>query len=207
MDLEAEETPRKPLKKGLVLFVTLTLMTAGAPVFAAEDSQEDQPIPQRYRGRMAAMSGPSSGATAFLIFHVDRFATDAEVQVLAQTLGEQGEEALLKAVSATEVAGWLKVGDGLRYHLRVIRTMETPQGRMLIGITDRPIQFGEIARSRRSAQYTFGWVQILFDEDGKGEGNMIPTAKINFNEDGVLEVESFHTQPYRILKVLPEKIK
>ncbi len=195
------------MNKALILIVTLAILIGGTPIFAADDSQADQPVPQRYRGRMAAMSGPSSGATAFLDFHVDRFATDAEVQVLAQTLGEKGEEALLKAVSATEVAGWLRVGNGLRYHLRVIRTMQTPEGRMLIGITDRPIQFGEIARSRRSAQYTFGWVQILFDEDGKGEGNMIPTAKINFNEDGVLEVESFYTQPYKILKVLPEKIK
>ena len=195
------------MNKALILIVTLAILIGGTPVFAAEDSQADQPVPQRYRGRMAAMSGPSAGATAFLIFHVDRFATDAEVQVLGQTLGEQGEEALLNAVSATEVAGWLRVGDGLRYHLRVIRTMQTPEGRMLIGITDRPIQFGEIARSRRSAQYTFGWVQILFDEEGKGEGNMIPTAKINFNEEGRLVVESFGLQPYKILKVLPEKIK
>ena len=195
------------MKKALILIVTLVLLAAVAPAFGAEDSQADQPVPQRFRGRVAAMSGPASGATAFLVFHVDRFATDAEVQVLAQTLGEGGEEALLKAISDTEPGGWFRIGDGLRYHLRVIRAMETPQGRMLIGITDRPIQFGEITRSRRSAQYTFGWIQILFDEDGKGEGNMIPTAKINFDDQGRLVVESFGLQPYRILKVLPETIK
>jgi hypothetical protein len=195
------------MKKTVILIVALALTAAAMPGFAAEDSQADQPVPQRYRGRIAALSGPAAGATAFLVFHVDRFATDAEVQVLAQALGEGGEEALLKVVSGTEPGGWLKVGDGLRYHLRVIRAMDTPEGRMLIGITDRPIQFGEIARNRRSAQYTFGWVQILFDSDGKGEGAMIPTAKIDFNEEGVLEVESFYTQPYKILKVLPEKLK
>ncbi len=195
------------MKRTLTLIVTLALLTAGAPAFAAEDSQADQPVPQRFRGRMAALSGPAAGATAFMTFHVDRFATDAETQVLAQTLGEQDEEALLKAVSATEVAGWIKVGDGLRYNLRVIRTMQTPEGRVIIGITDRPIQYGELARNTRSRQYTFGWVQILFDEDGKGEGSLIPTAKINFDEQGRMVVESFGLQPYRILKVLPEKIK
>ena len=142
-----------------------------------------------------------------MVFHVDRFATDAEVQILGQTLSEHGEEALLKAVSDTEVAGWIKVGNGLRYNLRVIRTMQTPEGRVMIGITDRPIQYGEVARSTRSRQYTFGWVQIQFDEDGKGEGGLIPTAKVDFDDQGRLVVESFGLQPYRILKVLPEKLK
>jgi len=190
----------------VALIVTLVLMAA-MPAFALEDSQADQPVPQRYRGRMAAMSGPAAGATAFLVFHVDRFATDAEVQVLGQTLSERGEEALLKAVSDTDVAGWIKVGNGLRYNLRVIRTMLTPEGRVMIGITDRPIQYGEVARSTRSRQFTFGWVQILFDKEGKGEGGLIPTAKIDFDDQGRLVVESFGLMPYRILKVLPEKLK
>ena len=195
------------MKKALILAVTLALMTATIPAFADGDSQANEPVPQRYRGRVASLSGPTAGGTAFLVFHVDRFATDTEVQALAQVLGNEGEEALLKAVSAIEPTGWVKIGNGLRYHLRVIRSMETPEGRMLIGITDRPIQFGEIARSTRSRQYTFGWVQILFDADGKGEGNLIPTAKINFNDEGRLVVESFGIQPYRILKVTAEKIK
>jgi len=196
------------MKKTMILILSLALVAAAAiPVFAAEDSQSDQPVPQRYRGRMAALSGPAAGATAFMVFHVDRFATDAEVQILGQTLSEHGEEALLKAVSDTEVAGWIKVGNGLRYNLRVIRTMQTPEGRVMIGITDRPIQYGEVARSARSRQYTFGWVQIQFDEDGKGEGGLIPTAKVDFDDQGRLVVESFGLQPYRILKVLPEKLK
>ena len=156
---------------------------------------------------MAALTGPASGETAFITFHIDRFATDPEVNTLAKILGEQGEEALLKAVAATEVNGCVKVGDGLRYNLRVIRSMQTPQGRMLIGITDRPIQFGEIAGNTRSLKYTFGWVQILFDEEGKGEGGLIPSAKINFDQQGRIVVESFGVQPYRILKILPETIK
>ena len=65
------------MKKALILIVTLALLAAVAPAFGAGDSQADQPVPQRFRGRIAAMSGPASGATAFLVFHVDRYATDA----------------------------------------------------------------------------------------------------------------------------------
>ena len=187
-----------------IVVASLIVLIAGIPVIDAQDSQANEPVPQRYRGRMAAMTGPSSGTTAFMTFHVDRFATDSEVNTLAQLLGEKGDEALLKAVAATDVSGWVKVGNGLRYNLRVIRTMQTPQGRLMIGIADRPIQFGEIARNTRSRKYTFGWVQILFDEEGKGEGGLIPSAKISFDEEGHMVVESFGIQPYRILKVLPE---
>ncbi len=195
------------MKRFLVLGVALVMAASVVPAFSAEDSQADQPVPQRFKGRIASLSGPAAGATAYLTFHVDRFATDTQMDALGRALGEHGEEALLKAVSSIEPEGWIRVGQGLRYHLRVIRTMETPEGRMLIGITDRPIQFGEIARSTRSLKYTFGWVQILFDKDGKGTGSMIPTARVNFNDEGRLVVESLGIQPYKILKVLPEKIK
>lgn len=195
------------MKRILILAVALTLLAAGSPLFAAEDSQAPFPAPQRFEGRMAALSGPGAGGTAYMTFHVDRYATDPEVQALAQVLGEQGEEALLKAVTATEPGGWVRVGNGLRYHLRVIRSMQTPEGLMMVGITDRPIQFGEVVRSKRSREYAFGWVQILFDENGKGEGGLIPTAKIEFDEEGRLVVESFGLQPYKILAIKPVKTK
>lgn len=195
------------MKRILILAVALTLLTAGSPVFAGEDSQAGYPVPQRYEGRMAALSGPGAGGTAYMTFHVDRYATDSEVQALAQILGEQGEEALLKSITALDPGGWIKVGNGLRYNFRVVRAMQTPEGQMLVGITDRPIQFGEVVRGTRSRQYTFGWVQILFDENGKGEGGLIPTAKIEFDEENRLVVESFGLQPYKILAVKPIKVK
>lgn len=195
------------MKRILILAVALTLLTAGSPVFAGEDSQASQPVPQRFEGRMAALSGPAAGGTAYMTFHVDRFATDPEVQNLAQILAEQGEESLLKAITAMDPGGWIKIGNGLRYNFRVVRSMQTPDGRMLVGITDRPIQFGEVVRGTRSRQYTFGWVQIQFDENDKGEGGLIPTAKIDFNEEGHLVVESFGLQPYKILAVKPTKVK
>ena len=195
------------MKKKLIMLVTLALMGAGLSVFAADDSQANHPVPQRFRGRVAALSGPVSGATDFLTFHVDRYTTDAEADALGDILADQGEEALLKAVSKIESGGWVRIGTELRYPLRVIQMMETPQGRMLVGVTDRQIEFGEVINNTRSMRFTFGWVQILFNEDGKGEGALIPAARISFNDQHQLVVEAFGTQPYKILKVFPEKLK
>ncbi len=195
------------MKKSTLLVLAVLTLLSGAVTAQTTDSQSNEPVPQRYRGRLASLSGPTAGGTAYVVFHVDRFATDEETAHLAKILSEQGEEALLKAISDIDPGGWIKIGNGLRYHLRIIRSMETPEGRMLVGISDRPIQFGEIARSTRSLQYTFGWVQIVFDENGKGEGVVIPTAKISFNDQGRLEVESLGIQPWKILKITEEKLK
>lgn len=195
------------MKKTFITIVTLALMGAGAPIFAADDSQANHTVPQRYRGRVAALSGPVAGQTDYLTFHVDRFATDAEADALGNILTEQGEEALFKAVAGTESSGWVKIGTELRYHLRVIQLIDTPEGSMLIGITDRPIQFGEVIDNTRSRKYTIGWVQIAFDKDGKGEGSLIPGAKVSFNEKDQLVVEAFGTRPYKILQVKAEKLK
>ena len=195
------------MTRKLITIVTLALMGAGASVFASDDSQANNPVPQRFRGRVAALSGPVAGATDFLTFHVDRFTTDAEADALGEVLGTEGEEALLKAVSKIKPAGWVRIGTELRYHLRLIQLIDTPQGRMLVGVTDRPLEFGEVVNNTRSRRFTFGWVQIVFDKDGKGEGALIPTARISFNEEDQLVVEAFGTRPYEILKVLPEKLK
>jgi hypothetical protein len=98
--------------------------------------------------------------------------------------------------------GWVRIGDNTRYHLRVIRSVETPEGRIIRGFTDRPIQFLEIIRPLRSRSYSFGIIELQLDERGEGSGGIIAAAKIGF-ADNTIEVESFGNQPYRVLSVKP----
>jgi len=177
------------------------LMISG--LFAVEPEQ----LPERFQGRVVSM-GPAAGSSAYLTFHIDQVTPDETVQQLAVALVQGGQKALLKAISDLEPVGWIKVGNNLRYQLRVIRIFETPEGRVIRGMTDRPIQFGEIVRNnRRSLDYQFGIVELQLDKENKGSGMMTPTAKLSISPEGRLEVETLGIQPLKIMGMKAVKAK
>lgn len=164
-------------------------------------------LPQRFSGRVAAIGGPAAGQSAYFKFQVGRLATRDELRRLDSIFVHDGEEALLAAVAETDPAGWMSFANGLRYYLRVITISRTEDGSTLIrALTDRPIQFGEIARGSRSKDYAFGVVELHLDEDGRGGGSLIPAARIRF-KDGNFEVENFQVLAYRLIRIRQEKIK
>jgi hypothetical protein len=169
---------------------------------------ESQEAPQRWRGRIIALGGgPVSGQTAYLTLQADQWTPDATIEQLATTLVEEGQRALLKEVAALPPAGWITIGNGLRYNMRTMRSQELPDGtRVIRSVTDRPIQFGELARSTRSRDYAFGLVELYLTEDGTGQGRLVPAAQIEL-EHGQVEITSFGTMPFIINKVAPQKIK
>ena len=164
-------------------------------------------LPQRYSGRIAAIGGLAAGRSAFIKLQVDRWAGRDELRRLDSIFMHDGEKALLDAVAETDPAGWLTIANGLRYYLRVITVSHREDGgRVIRALTDRPIQFGEIARGARSRNYGFGVIEIQLDEKGKGHGSLIPAARIRFKE-GNFEVENFQLQSYKLIKIKPEKVK
>jgi len=190
------------LRKALGL-VVLAALLAGATVAVASDD-----LPQRWRGRLAAMSGPSGGQTAWIILHVDRWTPDEEVLRLAGILAEEGQKGLISAMSKIEPPGWVRIGERTRYHMRVMRRIKREDGSVLIrGYTDRPVQFGEVIRPTRSRDYTLGMIELVIGPDGSNDGGIIPAAQISFGDGGVIEIESFGTQPYRILNLSQEELK
>jgi hypothetical protein len=184
-----------------VAIATLVALAGSALTVAAQEA------PERWRGRIAALSGPAGGQSAYLTLQADQWTSDAAVQQLAATLANQGEEATLKELAALPSAGWITVGSGLRYEMRIMRTFDLPDGTRLVrSLTDRPIQFGEIMRPTISRDYGFGLVELYLKADGTGEGRVIPAAKIDI-ENGQVEVTAFGTQPFVVVQVAPEKVQ
>ena len=184
----------------LAIATLAALVLSTVPVGAQE-------VPERWRGRIAALGGPAGGQTAYLTLQADEWTPDATIQLLAATLVDKGEEALLKEMAALPVAGWIVIGEGLRYDVRTMRSFNLPDGTRLVrSLTDRPIQFGEMMRPTISRNYGFGLVELYLKADGTGEGRVIPAAKIDF-EDGEVQVTSFGTQPFVVVQVAPEKVQ
>jgi hypothetical protein len=192
--------------KSLTVVFTTGLLAVSA-VFAAAGDQAST-SPERFTGRLIDTGGTAPGrSSTYFTLHIDGYTTDQEAQSLAQLLKSDGQDALLKALWEMEENGWVKIGVNLGYQVVVIRSLPTPEGRVIRVLTDRPIQMAEVMNSLRSKDYPFGVIELKLGPDGTVEAVVIPVSQADFNEEGALEITAFGTRPFRIIKVKPENIK
>jgi hypothetical protein len=144
--------------------------------------------------------GHRAGSTAPVIIHLDHYSSDADVQRLSGILAGKGPDALRDALWNQEV-GYIRVGGGLGYPIAAARSRETPTGRVIRMMIDRPISQREVLNSTFSSDYPFSYIEVNLDRSGKGEGQFFAAAKVSLKKDGTLTVESFSPQPLRLLGV------
>ena len=144
-------------------------------------------------------SAPGQPTTAPVHIYIYSYSTDQEVQSLARTLADKGPEALREALFDLE-KGWIRIGNSLGYPIAVARSAPTEQGRRIRLVADRPIDFLESWRGERSLDYPFAYFELRLGKDGKGEGDMIPAAKIRISGSSI-DVENYSFQPARLLGV------
>ena len=188
--------------KVFVSIVIVGLSLAVLTSFALAQKKKD--VEAQFYGNVIQWSGPGSGRTARLTMRVERWSSDEERMRLYNTLVEGGEEALLK-VLRERIVGYVWFTGTTRWPLNFAVTGKTDKGILVRLVTERPLGFGEVARSARTLENRFGVIEFIIDESGKGTGTIIPMAKVNVNKDGKLEVETFGTTPQKLTNVRQEK--
>jgi hypothetical protein len=151
-------------------------------------------------------------STANLDIRITGYTPEPEATQLRKTLLEQGPNALLKALQKVKSKGKVSFTGHIGfYDLKFIRSIQTPEGRRILAVTDRPIQFLEAYYSGRSMDYTFGMMQLDLenknkDEPGKkpkeeGQGILIFAGKVKVLESNKVEIENFGIEPIRLMGV------
>jgi hypothetical protein len=182
-----------PAFKTLLLTLTLALF-ASVTGFA-------QPRGEQIMANLvdpAGHFGRRGGNTAPVVIHLDHYSSDADVQRLSGILVGKGPDALRDALWDQEV-GYIRVGGGLGYPIAAARSRETPTGRVIRLMIDRPISPREVLNNTFSSDYPFSYIEINLDRSGKGDGQFFAAAKVSMKKDGTLTVESFSPQPLRLL--------
>jgi hypothetical protein len=179
-----------------------SIVTAGVIVFAAGAASAAKPVEQltAFAVDMSNMAGRTRTGTVDLI--IDRWSTDAERDRLVGALREGGSDALLKALQKADDVGRIRSTGSVGYPIRFAREISmSTGGRRIILATDRPISFFELANQPRTTDYPFLIVDIRMDAKGEGEGKLLPLAKVTMNEDHVIEVENYASEPVRLSSV------
>jgi hypothetical protein len=152
-------------------------------------------------GTIVGVGGRFGGRSLPFTLTVDRFTSDSDMQALNTAL-QSGQDELLKTLSGQH-AGRIAIGNNAGITANaIINTSQGEGGSKLTVIFERNIQFFELRRGTRSADYRFGYMEIYLDRNGRnGQGMFIPAARIRLRDGDTWEVEDFGEFPARLMGV------
>lgn len=162
-------------------------------------------LPVTYQAVAANLSNVGRPGLTSLDITIERWTTEDEASKLRDALTEKGGDALLNEFQKIKPrVGFVRSSrGGLGWNIAYARRAEIPGGgHRVIFATDRPMSFAEAASQPRSADYDFLVAEMRIGAKGKGEGKMVPMAKIGYNrESRTIEIENYATQPVNLTQV------
>jgi hypothetical protein len=194
----------KPMAKLIVgcsfALVCLATVPSGP---AASSVREVRVATQRevYTGNIIYFVRRGGSTVTTFRLTLDSYTPEAEVGRLAESLKNGGQDALLKAITK-EKKGTFQVGTQLARDVNAAWVSQGPEGeRKITAVSERWIGISETRRGTRSLDYPFTFIELFIEADGKGEGGLIPAAKLQVRDAKTWEVENFGIYPARLTNV------
>ena len=196
-----------------LLFLCIAVAAGRAPTQEPkpQEPKPQKPKPQKFSALAYLPSGAGramvgAGATVNVDLYVKNYTSDAEAQVLAKTLLEGGPDNLHKALEKADSIGKITLSGRVGfYDLKLIRSHQTPTGRRVIAVGDRPMGFLELYVSNQSRDYQFGILTLDLKKSDKGkeegEGSLVYAAKVKVQEGNKIDIESYGVAPIRLMGV------
>ena len=184
----------------------ISALAACAGIMVATDQStvraQEKKDAEVFTATSANLSNIGTGRTSRVDVRFTRWTSDAEQEELRTALVENGVEGLFKALQDAKSVGTIRVNDSLGWDLRYARSVTSGSGRRIVFATDRPISAWEARNRPRTMDYKFTIGELKVDGQGKGEGTLSPAVKVTYDKtDAVLELETFASEPLRLLQV------
>jgi hypothetical protein len=145
------------------------------------------------RGRRgASWSGP------FRLI-VNSYTTPGQARELNDALRQGGQDGLMRALSGMD-AGRIQLGSGIGVTANAIIADPWGEGGTKLTVFyERNVRFSEWRYGTRSTDYRVGYAEIFLDARGRGEGTLIPAARVRLRDGNTWEVEDFGIYPARLM--------
>jgi len=135
---------------------------------------------------------------------INRWSTDEERETLLTTLQEFGQDKLLAALEKIRPpVGYMRTPTSIGYDLYYARNHpQADGGRRVVLATNRRVSFREVTNDTRSMQYQFTLIELHLDKNGKGEGKLVPAAKVSWDTKAKkIEIENYNALPVDLVNV------
>ena len=133
-------------------------------------------------------------------FIISGRSSSGDVERFIESLQSGGQDGLKRELDRDEI-GRFSIGSSVGVPVGAIIVDRDGDDTRIRAIFARWVGFGELRRGLRSTDYPFGYADIRVDRNGKGEGTIIPAARIRFRGGDTIEVEDFGTFPGRLMGV------
>jgi len=176
-----------------LLFSPYSGISANAGVQAREE----------YTGTVIGVGGTLGGVSRPFTLTIEGHTSDLDARRDVAILAEGGQDALLKALQGKKL-GFFSLGGQLGRDLNFVQETTTPDGeRRITVLFERWINTFELRYGTRSEDYPFTYIELVIGRSGKGEGSMIPAAKVYFDKKhgNQVDVENFGIYPARLAGV------
>jgi len=194
---------RKAAKVAGVVVAVVCLLLAGSVGGAAQDKKPKTQT--EYIEAVATGTGTQVGSVINITISIREYSTPEDRQALLQAFEEGGQKGLVNALSKMNAKGRIAITGTLGYDLNYIRQFDTPNGRKIRFVTDRPIAFGELWSSSRSADYDLSAGEIdLSNEKGKSTGTLLPACKLTIDKEKELKIE-LTRNPWKLVNIRVSK--
>ena len=142
------------------------------------------------------------GRHANVTIIIYEYSTDEDQKNLLGAFQASGMHGLYDAICKMKSHGHIAITGTLGYDLNYIKLFETPDGRKIRAVTDRPIRFGEAWNDTRSMDYALSAFEIVLSpEKGKSSGMLFPAMELKVNkETNQIEIESFKF-PWKLMDI------
>jgi len=177
-----------------VVIVRVTLVVLCVALFY-QPSEAQRNL--RINGTVVGISGRFAGRALPFSLIVNRYTSPGEVSEL-NGARPRGEDNLLSTLSRMNV-GRIQIGNNVGVTANAIMATPWGDGTKLTVLWERNINFYELRYGTRSEDYRFGYAEIFLDQNGKGEGTLIPAARVNLRNGNTWEVEDFGVLPARLM--------
>lgn len=180
---------------GYLLAIPCLLLAAADAIGAS-----DKPI-ERFRAFAASLG---TGKSAVVEMYINRWSSDQEREALLSALQESGQNKLLDVLTSVRPpVGNIRIAGKRGWDLYYARNNVLPDGsRHIVMATNRSVAWGEVSQGTRSMQYQFTVVELHIDKDGKGEGKIVPAARVLWDkENKKIEIQNYSALPVDLIQV------
>src|SRR6185503_1710652 len=182
-------------KRTILIF--LAVLCCAAFVAVPTRSSDDGRL--RVTGTFVGIGGRFSGRTTPFTLNVKTLTPPNQVRELNEALTRGGQDELLKSLSKME-AGRIQIGTGIGLPANaIIADPWTDGGTKLTVFYERNLRFFELRYGTRSEDYRIGYAEMFLDRNGRGEGTLIPAARVRLRDGNTWEVEDFGVFPARLI--------
>jgi hypothetical protein len=133
---------------------------------------------------------------------VQRYTPDAERGAVENALKGGGYPAFVAALRKASEVGQVEFG-GQTFAIRYARQTETPKGRTIVLVTDKPVFFvgGAAPDAKSRAGYEVAVIRLEMHEAGMGTGVMAAAARVKPDPEGGVLLDDYAEKPITLQMV------